>query len=511
MTAIAGLGKQVLLIILDGFGINPKSPKNAISAAKTPNITKLFENYPYITIEGSGEAVGLPKGVYGNSEVGHLNIGAGRPVRQDLLRINEAIANDTLKDMPKLLELVQEAKSGSKRIHLMGLLSDGGVHAHIEHIKAIISAIKKHDSTLDIFFHAFMDGRDTPIDSGIKYVEDLTKFGGFTFASMQGRSIGMDRDKRYEKIEIGYNTLIGKGNIKKISPREYVQEEYSKKIFDEFITPCLFDKKYAVEKNDALFFLNFRPDRAIEITQAFTLPEFKEFKRDVIPKYYLCMSPYIQDELDLPILFDKEELEGSVSEYLSKKGLKQFKTAETEKFAHITFFFNGGKKAPFKNEDRLLVPSPREVKTYDQKPQMSAYEVTDGLLKKLDDKSYSFYLVNFANADMVGHTGNFQAAVKAVEAVDECVGRIMEKCLANNIPFILTADHGNADQMEYENGSPHTAHTTASVPFVICHNSLKNVKLKQLVSDAALKDISPTLLTILGLELPEIFVGRPIF
>lgn len=510
LTTIKNLNKRVLLLILDGFGYNPKSPKNAVMAAKKPNLDKLFATYPLTYIEAGGEAVGLPKGVCGNSEVGHMNIGAGRPVRQDLVRINEAIAQDTLKDMPLLKELITRAKKGSKRIHLMGLLSNGGVHSHINHIKAVIEILAK-ETDLEVFYHAFMDGRDTARDSGVSFVKEILKVQGFTFASMQGRAVGMDRDRRWERIEKSYNTLIGQAKIENIDPVSYIESQYKKEVFDEFIEPILFDKKNAIGSEDIVFLLNFRPDRAIEITRAFADPDFHEFNRPVKPSWYLCMTPYLQGELDLPILFDKEQLHNGLSEYLSSKGIKMFKTAETEKFAHVTYFFNGGRKEPFPNEERLLIPSPRDVATYDLKPQMSAYEVTDGLIKHLEDKSFSFYTVNYANCDMVGHTGNFDAAVKAVEAVDTCVGRLVKVCNDQDITIILTADHGNADEMAYSDGSVHTAHTCAPVPFCVIDSKIDKNSIKVSDGTFALKDIAPTTLYIMGIENPSGFTGKNIF
>ncbi|MFN8370285.1 MAG: 2,3-bisphosphoglycerate-independent phosphoglycerate mutase [Bacteriovoracaceae bacterium] len=515
VSSIKGLSKQVLLVILDGFGINPNKLANAIAAAKKPNIDKLFKEYPFTTIQASGELVGLPKGVAGNSEVGHLNLGAGRPVRQDLVRINEVIAKNDLSNMPKMIELIENAKKHSKRIHLMGLLSDGSVHSHIEHLKKIIEVLGAHKD-LKVFLHAYMDGRDTAKTNGIKYLEDILKMPNFTLASMQGRAIGMDRDRRYEKILHAYKTFIGEGKIENVDPIKYIQSQYDKGIYDEFIDPILFKKEYAMEKDDCIFFFNFRPDRAKEITLAFTDPNFQEFnkynyKTPFRAQYYLCMTPYVEDEVKLPILFDKEKLKNTFSDYLSSLKLKQFKIAETEKYAHVTYFFNGGEEKPFAGEDRVLISSPRDVATYDQKPEMSAYLVLADLLKKLDDKQYTFFAVNFANSDMVGHTGNYEAAVKAIEALDNCVGQLMKKCEENGIAVIVTSDHGNSDQMKYEDGTPHTSHTDAVVPFCVFHSKLKNVSLKAANSNQALKDVAPTVLQLLGMNNPEAFTGRSVF
>ena len=510
MASIKNLSDRALLIILDGFGISDNRNKNAVHSAKTPTIDNLLKNYPSTLIEAGGEAVGLPKGVAGNSEVGHLNLGAGKPVRQDLVMINEVIEKKTLGELPKFKELTKTARENTKRIHLMGLLSDGGVHSHINHLKEVLDLLSQEDD-LEIFFHAFMDGRDTKKDIGMKFINELQALNKCSIASVQGRSIGMDRDRRWEKIEHAYNTMTGVGEISNFSPIEYIKSEYEKDIFDEFITPTLFDKNYAIQKGDCVFFLNFRPDRAIQISLAFNDPDFKEFKRDFIPPYFLCMSPYIEEEVPLPILFDKEKIKGGLSEYLSSQGIGQYKIAETEKYAHVTYFFNGGEKKPFKNEEHVLVPSPKEVSTYDLKPEMSAPEVTNKLSEAMEDQKYKFYLVNFANSDMVGHTGKFSAAVKAVEALDECLKKLIAKADEQNIMLFVTADHGNSDRMEYEDGSPHTSHTKAPVPFIAYHKKLKNHKVELNQTNHALKDVAATVLYSLGIDSPESFRGINIF
>lgn len=513
MHSIQNLSPRVLLVIMDGFGMGPDQNQNAIIAANKPNLNQIFAHYPFTTIQPGGEAVGLPKGVAGNSEVGHLNLGAGRPVRQDLVRINESIENNTFKDLPKLHELIDKAKNGTKRIHLMGLLSDGGVHAHINHLKEIIKILRVH-TDLQIYLHAFMDGRDTPKDKGVQYVKEILGYSGFVFASMGGRSIGMDRDRRWEKIQQHYKNMIGLGSHTSLKPQEYILEEYKKGIYDEFITPVLFSKDGALQNGDSIFFFNYRPDRAKQITLALNDPNFQEFSVTTRPGYFLCMTPYVQDELPLlPVLFDKEKIKGTLSEYLSTLTKKQFKIAETEKYAHVTYFFNGGEEAPFQGEERCLIQSPRDVATYDLKPEMSAFKVTEKLIEALDDKSFSFYLVNFANADMVGHTGKFEAAVKAIEAVDECIGRLYQKCAEQNITLILTADHGNADQMIYDDGGPHTSHSDAEVPFCVVHPSLKDrpVMVNTDSKILALKDVAPTVIKILNLPKPKDFTGNSIF
>jgi 2,3-bisphosphoglycerate-independent phosphoglycerate mutase len=513
METIQGISPRCLLVIMDGYGCSPQEHMNAVKAANKPHLDEIFNHYPFTTIQPGGEAVGLPKGVAGNSEVGHLNLGAGRPVRQDLVRINEAITNNTLKDMPRLKELIEKAKAGTRRIHLMGLLSDGGVHAHINHLKAILKILNEH-SDLRIYLHAFMDGRDTAKDKGVQYTKEILQHPGFVFASMQGRSIGMDRDRRWEKIEHAYKMMIGQGNKTTLKPVEYILEEYKKDIYDEFITPALFTEDGAIRNGDAVFFFNYRPDRARQITLAMNDRKFKEFLVPVHPEYFLCMSPYVPEELpELPILFDKEKINGTLAEYISKLGKKQFKIAETEKYAHVTYFFNGGEEQPFPGEERCLVPSPKEVATYDQKPEMSAIEVTDKLIAALDDKSFTFYLVNYANADMVGHTGKFAAAVKAIETLDACIERLRKKCEEQNIAMILTADHGNADQMAYAEGGEHTSHSDSEAPFCVYHPKLKdqNIMVNQENKIMALKDVAPTVLKILNIPKPKEFTGQPIF
>jgi len=510
MTALKNISKKVLLVILDGFGITDDDSKNAIKAAKKPHIDSYFKDYPFTLIEAGGQKVGLPKGVVGNSEVGHINLGAGRPVRQDLVRINEAIDDGTFSSMPLFKDLKEKAKQGSSRIHVIGLLSDGGVHSHINHIKEVFKALNL-DTDLEIFFHAFMDGRDTARDSGVKYIEELNQEKGFHFASMQGRSIGMDRDRRWEKIEKCYKTLTGEAKVEKTTPALYIQEQYGREIYDEFIEPVLFDKDFAIDEGDCCFMINFRPDRAIELTLALTDPNFKEFKRTVLPAYYLCMTPYVPEEVELPILFNKERVHGGLSEHLSALKLPQFKIAETEKYAHITFFFNGGQKKPFDLEDQLLIPSPKDVSTYDQKPEMAAPEVLEKLVEEINKGNHTFYLVNFANSDMVGHTGNFQAAVKAIETLDQCVDSLAKVCAANDVLMLVTADHGNSDQMVYPDGSPHTSHTGSLVPFCAIHPKLKGVENIEIQADSALMDVSPTILHALGIDFPKTFEGKPIF
>ncbi len=503
--------KQVLLCICDGMGYSNNTNKNAVRDAKTPYLDSLFEKNPFRTITPGGESVGLPAGVAGNSEVGHMNLGAGRPVRQDLVRINEAVKNNTLKDMAKFRELTLAAKNSSKRIHLITLLSDGGVHAHIDHLKAVIDILRT-EYDLEIYLHAFMDGRDTPKTNGINYTQEILAHGGFTFASMQGRSIGMDRDRRWNKIENAYTMMIGMQGVKEVSPTDYVQSQYENDIYDEFIEPALFTEKGKIEEDDCVFFLNFRPDRAKQISTVFCDPHFKEINNTIRPHYFLCMSPYIDEELpEVPILFNREKIPGTLSELLSQKGLKQLKIAETEKYAHVTYFLNGGEEKPFPGEDRILIDSPKDVATYDEKPEMSAPLVLEKLMEKLDDSSYSVYVVNFANPDMVGHTGNYEAAKKAMEYIDHCIQELANKCKKNKITMFVTADHGNCDEMVYPDGTPQTSHSKAEVPFILIQDGVENKKIEIASEDKALKDVAPTLLYTLGVEYGEQMTGTTIF
>lgn len=512
MSTTKGLAKRVLLVIADGLGINDSSQRNAVRAAKTPHLDDLLKLYPHTLIQPGGEAVGLPSGVAGNSEVGHMNIGAGRPVRQDLVRINEALESDAFKSMPKFQELIETAKRNSGRVHLMGLLSDGGVHSHINHLKKIIAYLNETKG-IQIYLHAFSDGRDTSKTSGITYIDDILSCEGFTFASLGGRSIGMDRDRRWEKIQKAYDTMTGKSGVCELGPKEYLEQNYADEIYDEHVEHVLFCPDGAIRDDDCVFFFNFRPDRARQISLAFTDPKFSHFERAVKPVYFLCMSPYIEEEVpDAPILFNRENIKQTLSEYLSQRGLKQLKIAETEKYAHVTYFFNGGAQQPFKGEERILVDSPRDVATYDLKPEMSAYEVCEKLVEKLKDPSFTLYVVNFANPDMVGHTGNFDAAVKAVEVVDECLGKLIETCSKQDIAMLFTADHGNADEMEYDDHSPHTSHSKSKVPFILVHDKVKGKDISLDEHDKfALKDIAPTILHLLDIPAPAQFSGINVF
>ena len=511
--SIQGLSDRLLLIVLDGFGLREDSLGNAIRTARTPRLDHLFDNYPFTTLEAGGVQVGLPKGIAGNSEVGHMNLGSGRAIRQDLVRINGVIEEGNFSELPALKKLVGDVGKRSRRLHLMTLLSDGGVHSHINHLVATLGALVHTD--IDIYLHAFLDGRDTPPRSGKTYLREClswqAQYPRFHLASLQGRSFGMDRDRRWEKIESAYQTFTGAGNTTDEGPLEYLKSEYQNGRSDEFARPVLFDKEASMGGEDAVFFLNFRPDRAVQITLALTDPAFSHFPRPWRAPTFLCMTPYIEEQVKLPILFDKEPLEGGLSEYLSKRGMKQFKIAETEKYAHVTYFFNGGRRKAFPGEEQVLIPSPRDVASYADAPEMSAFQVTERLTQVLSGRQHQFTLVNYANSDMVGHTGDYPAAIRAVETIDACVGQLLDKAQDLNLAVLLCSDHGNSDQMLYPDGTPHTSHTGAPVPCALFHPSLAGKKLTPRINPGTLCDVAPTILKILGLPLAPTFEGRPLF
>ena len=496
--------KPVMLMILDGFGIREEKEFNAIKNAETPTLDYLFDNYPNSQLIASGEAVGLPEGQMGNSEVGHLNIGAGRIVYQDLTRISKAIKDKSFFENKVLTDAVKKGD----RLHLMGLVSDGGVHSHIEHLFALVE-LAKRNNVKRCFIHCFLDGRDTPPTSGAKYLNQLTEFlkelNYGEIASVSGRFYAMDRDKRWERIFEAYNVIVnGKGKIF-ADPVKEVNLRYKQNETDEFIKPFLVNNDGVIRDNDAVIFFNFRADRARELTRALTEENFKEFdvtNRPIL-SYYATMTLY-DESFNLPVAFPPEKLRNILTEVLSDRGFKILKIAETEKYAHVTYFFNGGDEVPFKNEDRVLIPSPKDVKTYDLKPEMSAFLITDEVLKRIDSDKYDFIVLNFANCDMVGHTGVYEAAVKAVESVDRCVGKIYKKILSKGGAIILISDHGNCEEMVDKNGKPHTAHTTNPVPFIFI-SSLKN---KINTKDGILADIAPTILKLFGIPKPSEMTGK---
>ncbi len=502
--------KLTMLMILDGFGENEKEKANAVKLANTPNIDKLMKTCPTTHIFTSGLNVGLPDGQMGNSEVGHTNIGAGRIVYQELTRITKSIEEGDFFSNKEFVKAIENCKKQHSKLHIMGLLSDGGVHSHIRHLFALLELAKRKDFE-DVYVHCFMDGRDTPPTSGEGYIaeleEKMKEKGVGKIATISGRFYAMDRDKRWQRIQKAYEALVnGEGN-KATSSISAIESSYQKEVFDEFIEPTVIvnnDVPVAtIGKNDSVIFFNFRPDRAREITRTLVDPEFKEFavKKD-LNLYYVCMTSYDETMPNVKIAFQKEELTNTFGEYIAKQGLKQLRIAETEKYAHVTFFFNGGEEKQYEGEDRILVPSPK-VETYDLQPEMSAYEVTEKVVDAIRSQNYDCIILNYANPDMVGHTGSLEAAIKAIEAVDECVGKVVEAVEKQNGVLLITADHGNAEQMiDYKTGEPHTAHTTNPVPLILV--GMDQVKLKQ----GKLADLAPTMLAIMGLEKPQEMTGE---
>jgi len=503
--------KLVTLIILDGFGINPRAEGNAVMAANKPNLDRLMAEYPNTIIHTSGMDVGLPRGQMGNSEVGHTNIGAGRIVYQELTRITKSIEDGDFFEKEEFLEAIENCKAHGSKLHLYGLLSDGGVHSHNTHLYALVE-LAKRQGLKDVFIHCFFDGRDVPPDSAKGYVEELeaklAEIGTGKIATVMGRYYAMDRDNRWERVKLAYDAMtLGKG-LSALTASQAVLESYARQEFDEFVKPTVIMNEgkpvATIDSNDSIIFFNFRPDRAREITRAFVDPDFKGFEREkgFFPVHYVCMTQYDKTLPNVKVAFKPESLSNTFGEYISKNGLKQLRIAETEKYAHVTFFFNGGVETMYEGEDRVLIPSPK-VATYDLKPEMSAYEVTEEVLKRIDSRQYDVIILNFANCDMVGHTGVFDAAKAAVEAIDKCIGRIVDAVSAQNGIVLITADHGNAEQMlDYENGGPYTAHTTNVVPLIGI--GLGDRKLRE----GRLADLAPTMLEILGLEKPAEMTGE---
>jgi len=505
--------KPLVLMILDGWGIASDSTTNAVALANTPNLDALLSEYPHTQVLTSGMAVGLPEGQMGNSEVGHLNLGAGRVVYQDLTMISKAIVDGDFFTNPVLLDCIARTKAAGGRLHLSGLLSDGGVHSHNTHLYALLELAKKEELS-EVYIHCLLDGRDTPPQSGDTYLEELeteiARIGIGKIATVMGRYYAMDRDNRWDRVEKAYNAIVrGQGECRD-SAAAAIKESYAAGVHDEFVLPCVVcaggKPVGPVRDGDGFIFFNFRSDRAREITRALALNEFAGFPRQEMPALssYVCMTEY-DATFGLPIAFSQEELTNILGDVLAKAGKTQLRIAETEKYAHVTFFFNGGSEEPFPGEDRCLIPSPKEVATYDQKPEMSAYLVTEELLAKLDEDKYDVVILNFANCDMVGHTGIIPAAVKAVEAVDACVGKLIAKVRELGGAALITADHGNADQMRDTDGEPFTAHTTNPVWLVLVDDSRKGAKLRE---GGCLADIAPTMLDMLGLPKPVEMTGE---
>ena len=501
--------KLTMLMILDGFGKNPNKEGNAIELANTPNIDELMKKNPTTTIYTSGLAVGLPEGQMGNSEVGHTNIGAGRIVYQELTRITKSIEDGDFFSNQELVAAIENCQKNNSKLHIMGLLSDGGVHSHMRHLFAVLELAKRKGFE-DVYVHCFLDGRDTPPASAegyiIKLEEKMKEKGVGKIATIAGRFYAMDRDKRWQRVQKAYDAMVKGEGVKATSAEMAIEASYQKEVFDEFVEPTVIysgDKPIAkIENNDSVIFFNFRPDRAREITRTLVDKDFSDFETEKLNLYFVCFTQYDETMPNVHIAFKPTVLKNTFGEYISNNGLTQLRIAETEKYAHVTFFFNGGNEKQYPGEDRILVPSPK-VETYDMKPEMSAYEVTEKVLEQIENEKYNAIILNFANPDMVGHTGSLDAAIKAVEAIDECVGKIVKAVEKVNGVLLITADHGNAEQMiDYKTGEPHTAHTTNPVPLILV--GMEDIKLKE----GKLADLAPTMLDIMGLAKPEEMTGE---
>jgi len=493
------------LIIMDGFGIGGGEAGNAVKTAKTPRLDGFFREFAHTSLSASGLDVGLPDGQMGNSEVGHTNIGGGRVVFQDLPRITRAIKDGSFFQNPAYLHAMDACLKRGSALHLLGLLSDGGVHSHLTHLFALLKMAK--DKGLErVYIHAFLDGRDVSPTSGAGFVQQTVdrcrELGVGRIATVMGRYYAMDRDKRWDRVEQAYDAMVyGESPISNPDPVDAVKKSYEKGVTDEFVEPVVCDADGSISDNDSVIFFNFRPDRAREITRTLVDPEFDGFTRQFFPLTYVCNTEYDASMPNVEVAFPRVLVNNGLGEYLSKMGMTQLRIAETEKYAHVTFFFNGGSETVFPGEDRVLVPSPK-VATYDLQPEMSAPEVCAKCVERIESGAYDVIILNFANCDMVGHTGVFDAAVKAVETVDECVGKVVDATLKMGGIAMITADHGNAEQMVEPDGSPMTAHTTNPVPFILCGAG------SELRKDGRLADIAPTMLDVMGLASPQEMDGK---
>ncbi|AKQ47123.1 phosphoglyceromutase [Rufibacter radiotolerans] len=502
------MSKKVLLMILDGWGLGTDPSVSAIEHAHTPFMDSLGHRFPHARLQASGEAVGLPEGQMGNSEVGHMNLGAGRVVYQDLVKINVAIREKTLGTNPILQDAFRFARENNKPVHFIGLVSDGGVHSHIEHLKALCS-LAQEQGLSNVFVHAFTDGRDTDPKGGLAYLTDLQHHlntTGGKLASIIGRYYAMDRDNRWERVKLAYDLLVHGQGRAAVNWREAMQESYDEGVTDEFIQPivCLDDNGLPlahIQEGDVVICFNFRTDRGREITQALTQRAFPEQDMHPLSLRYYTLTNYDDTFVGVQPIFDKDNLANTLGEVLEKAGKTQIRIAETEKYPHVTFFFSGGREEPFKGEKRLLCPSPK-VATYDMQPEMSAFDIRDAIIPEIEAETADFICLNFANPDMVGHTGVFEAAVKAVETVDQCMGDVVTAALAHGYASIIIADHGNADMMRNPDGSPNTAHTTNLVPVILADNDYKGE-----LQDGKLGDIAPTVLALMGLQAPVEMTG----
>lgn len=497
------MNKKVILMILDGWGHSPDPKVSAIDHAKTPFIDSLYKNYPNAELRTDGLNVGLPEGQMGNSEVGHMNLGAGRIIYQELTRINLAVQNKTLNDEKVLQDAFSYAKSNNKKVHFLGLVSDGGVHSHTSHLRGLLDAA--HDFGLEnIFIHAFTDGRDVDPKSGKKYIEDLEGYcskSSAKLASVCGRYYAMDRDKRWERVKIAYDLLVNGIGIHSSNASQSIQKSYDADVTDEFIHPVLLTDANAkavatIENGDVIVFFNFRTDRGRQLTEALSQKDFHEQNMHKLDLYYVTMTNYDETYQNVKVIYNKDNITETLGEVLEKNHKKQIRIAETEKYPHVTFFFSGGREEPFEGETRILRNSPK-VATYDLQPEMSAFELKDALVSELKKEEVDFVCLNFANGDMVGHTGVMEAAIKACEAVDTCVKEVIETALAHNYTTIVIADHGNCETMINPDGSPNTAHTTNPVPVILVDKDLKSIQ------NGVLGDMAPTILDIMGIEKPD--------
>jgi 2,3-bisphosphoglycerate-independent phosphoglycerate mutase len=496
------MNKNVILMILDGWGISPNLEVSAINKANTPFIDGLYKKYPHSTLLTDGMHVGLPEGQMGNSEVGHMNLGAGRIVYQDLAKINLAVKNSTLKDEQVLINAFTYAKKNNKNVHFLGLVSDGGVHSHINHLKGLLDASVEYNLP-NVFVHAFTDGRDVDPKSGKNHIaalENHCKLTNAQIATITGRYYAMDRDKRWERTKLAYDAIVNGRGIFHTNPTQAIQESYDTGVTDEFIKPIILAKNNqpiaTLQEDDVVIFFNFRTDRGRQLTQALSQQDFHEQNMHKLKLHYVTMTNYDETFNNVHVIYQKDNITHTLGEVLANAGKKQIRIAETEKYPHVTFFFNGGREEPFIGEKRILCPSPK-VATYDLKPEMSAFEIRDAIIPELEKQEANFICLNFANPDMVGHTGDFDAAVKACETVDVCTKDIVTSAQKNNYSVIIIADHGNCDTMINPDGSPNTAHTTNPVPIVLVDNDIKNIK------NGILGDIAPTVLKLMGVAKPK--------
>lgn len=492
------MSNKVLLMILDGWGLNPDPNVSAIAKANTPFMDECIQKYPNSTLVTHGRDVGLPLGQMGNSEVGHTNLGAGRIVYQNLVRINMAVENKTFLNEKVLTTAFDYALKNNKKIHFIGLVSDGGVHSHIQHLIGLLDSVWEFGIREKVYIHAFTDGRDCDPHSGKGFIKDLLqKSDKAQLATIIGRYYAMDRDKRWERIKLAYDLMVKGIGLKSKNPTKTIEESYQKGVTDEFLKPILIDENGLIEEGDVVVNFNFRTDRGREITQALTQEDFREFGMIRLDLHYVTLTNYDKTFKDVHVVYDDDVLQNTLGEVLEKHNKKQIRIAETEKYPHVTFFFSGGREREFRGEKRILCPSPRDVPTYDLKPEMAAYEITEKIVSELEQKSTDFICLNFANTDMVGHTGVFEAAVKAAESVDKCVEKIVKSALKNDYITIILADHGNSDNMINPDGSPNTQHSTNLVPFILVQN-----KRQFKVKNGKLGDVAPTILKLMDIPIP---------